>query len=194
MQNTAGRIFRVERNAVVGLHDARIVDAIVGAFNSNVPTGFLHDDAQDGAHVNARFPRYGFDGLLDEADLAIAVVKLHQSYIARPQARVLLPLAPIREVRSWAAVLDVPTAALGTSVATGNVSIAGWGIALLGGEFDHLADLEACWVNAWVCSLERLERYSMIFGDFGKGIASFDGVCAHDDLSGLGDADGSLEG
>ena len=104
----------------MGLHQTGIVDSIIGRTHTNVPRRFLHDDAQDGANVDAGLPSDSFDGLLDVGNFALAVVEFHQLGVAFPEEVVLLPATPIREVGRAPAVVFVPSAALSASLGAGN--------------------------------------------------------------------------
>jgi hypothetical protein len=53
------------------LHQPRVLDAIIRRLDPHIPPGFLHDDTQDDADVNAGFGRHTLNGGLDEADLGV---------------------------------------------------------------------------------------------------------------------------
>ena len=107
-------IARVESDAGVRLHDARVPDAVVRGADADVAAGFLHDDAQDDALVDAGLGADLLNGLLDEVDFAGAVVEGHEGGVLRPEGVVAGPVFGVGEVGGWAAVLDVAAADAGT--------------------------------------------------------------------------------
>lgn len=104
------RVAGIERDAGVGLHDARVADAVVGRADADVAAGFLHDDAEDGAGVDAGFGRDTLDGGLDVGDFAGAVVEGHEGGVLRPEGVIVGPGAWVREPGGRAAVVDVAPA------------------------------------------------------------------------------------
>jgi len=65
---------RVEGDAIMGLHDSRVCDAVVGGRNSQAATRLLHDNSQDGTVVNSRCSGDLLDIILDPVDLAVSVI------------------------------------------------------------------------------------------------------------------------
>ena len=122
LEDAALGVARVESDAGVGLHDARVADAVVGGADADVAAGFLHDDAEDGAGVDAGLGGHLLDGGLDEADFAGAVVEGHQGRVLRPELLVTGPGAWVGEVGGRAAVRDV--AAADTGAARGTAAVA----------------------------------------------------------------------
>ena len=84
-------VARVESDAGVGLHDARVADAVVGGPDADVAAGLLHDDAKDDTGVDAGLGGDLLDGGFDKADLAGAIVERHQGGILRPEGVVVGP-------------------------------------------------------------------------------------------------------
>ena len=112
------RVAGIERDTGVGLHDARVADAIVGRADADVAAGFLHDDAQDDALVDAGFGRDPGDGGSDVGDFAGAVVEGQEGGVLRPEGVVVGPGAWVREPGGRAAVGDVaPAHAAGSGAA-----------------------------------------------------------------------------
>ncbi len=70
-QDTPSGIRRVERETFVRLHEARVSDAIVRRAHAYVPSGFLHDDAEDDADVDTRFSSDFLDGGFDLGDFCV---------------------------------------------------------------------------------------------------------------------------
>lgn len=66
------------------LHNAWILDTIVGAADAHVTIRFLHDNAKDGANIDARLAGDGLDAGLGVGDFAVAVVEFHQCGILLP--------------------------------------------------------------------------------------------------------------
>ena len=60
--------------AVVGLHEARVDDAVVRGGRAHAALALLHDDGQDEAAVDARLARDLLDGRVDAVDLVRRVV------------------------------------------------------------------------------------------------------------------------
>ncbi len=110
LENAALGVARVESDTGVRLHNARVAHAVVRGTNTDVTAGFLHDDAEDSASVDAGLGGDLLDGSLDEADLAGAVVEGHEGGVLGPEGIVAGPGAWVGEVGSWAAVLDIATA------------------------------------------------------------------------------------
>lgn len=77
LENAALRVAGVESDTSVGLHDARVSDAITSSTDADVASGFLHDDAKDSAGIDAGLRCDLLDGSLDETDFAGAVVEGH---------------------------------------------------------------------------------------------------------------------
>ena len=122
LEDAAAGVGRVEGDAGVGLHDARVADAVVGGADADVAAGFLHDDAEDDAGVDAGLGRDLLDGGLDEAHFARAVVEGHEGRVCRPQLLEAGPGVRVGEVRGRAAVGDV-----GAAHARAAVVAAAWG-------------------------------------------------------------------
>ena len=114
LDDAAVGIVRVESDTSVGLHDARVTDAVVRGTDADVAAGFLHDDAQDDAFVDAGLGADFLNGLLDEVDLAGAVVEGHELGVLGPEGVVAGPVLGVGEVGSWAAILDIATTDAGT--------------------------------------------------------------------------------
>ena len=167
------RVARVERDTGVGLHDARVPDAVVGGADAHVAAGFLHDDAQDDARVDAGFGRDSLDGGLDVGDFAGAVVEGHEGGVLRPEGVEVGPVAWVREPGGRAAVVDVaPAHAAGSGAAAAR----GGGGSSGAGEVDDLADLEAAGVYAGVGGFEGADGGAVGLGDGPEGVAGFDSV------------------
>ena len=58
------------------LHQSRVSDSIIGGRHSDTALGFLHDDGQDEAMVDAGRLCGGFDGVVDVTDFLGGVVGL----------------------------------------------------------------------------------------------------------------------
>ena len=115
LEDAALGIVRVEGDAGVGLHDARVPDAVVRGPDADVAAGFLHDDAQDDALVDAGLGADLVNGFLDEVDLAGAVVEGHERGVLGPEGLVAGPILGVGEVGGRAAVLDIAAADAGTA-------------------------------------------------------------------------------
>ena len=85
LQDAALGIGRVEGDAVVGLHDARVDDAVVGGGHAHVARALLHDDGEDDARVDVGGARDFLDGALHEADFLWRVVDLEGREIHGPE-------------------------------------------------------------------------------------------------------------
>ena len=173
LKDAALRIARIERDTGVGLHDARVPDAIVRRADADVTAGFLHDDAQDDTLIDAGFRRDPLDGGLDVCDFAGAVVEGHEGGVLRPEGVVVRPVAWVRESGGGTAVVDVAPAH-----AAGSGAAAAWGGggSSGAGEVDDLADLEAAGVHAWVRGFEGADCGAVGLGDGPEGVAGYDGV------------------
>ena len=133
LKDASLRVSGIECDTGVGLHDARVSDAVVGLADADVAAGFLHDDAQDDARVDAGFGRDPLDGGLDVRDFAGAVVKGHEGGVLRPEGVEVGPVAWVWEPGGGAAVVDVAPAH-GAAAARGRGGSSG------AGEVDDLAD------------------------------------------------------
>lgn len=140
--------------------------------DADVATRLLDDDAQDDTVVDARRLGDGLDRRLDERDLGVRVVELHQALVLLPEIVPAGPRVGVREVGRGPAVVDVALAGAGRRAA-----------AAVGasGQLEDLADLELLGVDARVGGLEGLEGDSMALGDGEEGVACLDCV-AHFDL------------
>lgn len=136
--------------------------------DANVATRLLHDDAQDNTVVDTGLLGDGLDRLLDERDLGIRVVELHQPLVVLPELVIAGPLGRVREVGRGPAVVHVALALARLRTAAG------------AGELQDLADLELLGVHAGVGGLERLEGDSMALGDGEEGVAGLDCVAHFD--------------
>ena len=173
LKNATLRVARVERDTGVGLHDARVTDAVVGRADADVAAGFLHDDAQDDARVDAGFGRDPLDGGLDVGDFAGAVVEGHEGGVLRPEGVEVGPVAWVWEPGGGATVVDVApadAAGPGAAAARGGRGSSG------AGEVDDLADLEAAGVHAGVGGFDGADGGAVRLGDGPEGVAGFDGV------------------
>lgn len=94
------------------LHEAWIADSVVGRANTDIAPGLLHDNAEDCSDINAGLGSYGFDRVLDECDLVVAVVEFNESGVGLPEGGVGCPLVLRREVGGGAGVLHVIAAGL----------------------------------------------------------------------------------
>lgn len=183
LQDTSLGIGRVEGDAVVRLHDARVADAVVGGGDADVAAGFLNDDAEDAADVDAALARDLLDGLVDVVDLGVAVVELHERAVHAPERGVRGPLARVRVGRGGAGVVDVSAAAVGAAggaddlaVGLGRVVVGARVVGAAAGEVDDLADLQGGWVDARVGGFEGTDGGAVVFGNLPEGVALFDGV------------------
>lgn len=187
LEDASGRVGGIEGNAVVALHQARVVDAVVGRLDPWVAARFLDDGAQDGTNVDARLLCDGLDGGVDVLDLLVARVVLHELGVLRPEHRVLGPLALRWELGCWAAVLDVAATTVGTAGGSWNAAANGLlsgrsiaaSVAAGAGQLDDLADLEGLRLDAGVGSLDGLDGGVVLLGDLIEGIALLDGVVGH---------------
>ena len=132
------RVAGIERDTGVGLHDARVPDAVVRRADADVAAGFLHDDAQDDARVDAGFGRDPLDGGLDVRDFAGAVIEGHEGGILRPERVEVGPVAWVWEPGGGTAVVDVAAA---DAAGSGAAAAWGGGGSSGAGEVDDLADL-----------------------------------------------------
>lgn len=121
--------------------------------------------------VDARFLGDGLDRLLDERDLGVRVVQLHEALVVLPQLVIAGPLGRVGEVGRGPAVLDV---ALALARLPAGAPSAG------AGELDDLADLELLGVDAGVGGLDLLDGCSMALSDGEEGVACLDGVAHFD--------------
>lgn len=119
--------------------------------------------------VDARLLGDGLDGALDEGDLGVRVVQLHQALVGVPEVVIGGPLGRVREVGRGPAVVDVARASARRRRA-----------AAAAGEVDDLADLELRGVHARVGSLEGREGDAMRLGDGEEGVAGLDCVAHFD--------------
>lgn len=160
LENAALGVAWVESDTGVGLHDARVTDAVVRGANADVAAGFLHDDAKDDAAVDAGLGGDLLNGSLDEGDFAGAVVEGHQGGVLGPEGLVAGPGVWVWEVGSWAAVWDVATTDGGTTRA---------GVAA--GEVDDLADVKRAGVHSRVGGLNGADGGTVCLGDGPEGVA-----------------------
>ena len=170
LEDAAFRIARVEGDAGVGLHDARVADAVVGGADADVAAGFLHDDAEDDAGVDAGLGGDFGNRFLDEADFAGAVVEGHQGGVLGPEGLVAGPGAWAWEVGSGAAVLDIAT----TDAGTGRAWVVGWAVgwgAPSAGEFDDLTNMERTRAYSRVGGLDGRDRGTVALSDGPEGVA-----------------------
>lgn len=120
--------------------------------------------------VDARLLGDGLDGLLDERNLGVRVVELHETLVVLPQLVIAGPLGRVWEVGSGTAVVDVALALAGLP-ATGAAGA---------GELDDLADLELLGVDAGVGGLDLLDGGSMALSDGEESVACLDCVAHFD--------------
>ena len=185
LQDTALRIRRVERNAVMALHKARVTHAVVSSPDTNIAAGFLHDDAKDTANVDAGLGAYFLDGRLDETDFLGGGVEFHERAVLLPESVVRGPFVARWVGGCGTVVVDVASTAVGTAVGANDFAVSATVAAFRGrrrafaGELDFLADLEGLGIEAWVGVFEGLEADAVCFGDLKEGVAAFDCV-AHD--------------
>ena len=122
LENTAAGVARVESDPGVRLHDTGVSNTVVGGTDADVAAGFLHDDAEDGAGIDAGLGGDLLNSGLDKVDLARAVVEGHQGGVLGPELLVAGPGARVGEVGSWAAVCDIATADAGAARGTGAIA------------------------------------------------------------------------
>jgi hypothetical protein len=110
--------------AVVGLHEARVDDAVVGGGHAHAALALLHHDGQNEALVDAGGAGHLLDGALDAGDLTRRVVGApgvppagvrHGGGIGRPE---VVPGAPDGHVRPSSTVRTV-TSVEGVAVGNG---------------------------------------------------------------------------
>lgn len=135
--------------------------------DAHVTTRLLHDDAQDHATVDARLLGDLLDRLLDERDLGVRVVQLHQALVLLPELVPAGPLGRVREVGRGPAVLDVAVALARRAGAR---------------ELEDLTDLEALGVHAGVGGLELLKGDTVALCDGEESVACLDCVAHFDGL------------
>lgn len=162
------------------------MDAVVGAADADVAAGFLHDDDEDGADVDARRGRDGFDGAVDQLHFGVARVKFHEAGILRPQRRVGRPLGWVGVCGCGAGVGYEVAAAVAAALGADDLTVAalGWGwstavaavVVTTTREVDGLTNLEGGWVNARVGGLEGVDGDAEFLGDGPEGVAGLDGV------------------
>lgn len=162
LENAALGVARVESDTGVGLHDARVADTVVRGANADVAAGFLHDDAQDDAAVDAGLGGDLLNGSLDEGDFAGAVVERHQGGVLGPEGLVAGPGVWVWEVGSWPAVLDVATTDGGRGVGTAVAAA---------GKVDDLADLKRAGVHSRVGGLDGADGGTVRLSDGPEGVA-----------------------
>lgn len=166
-------------SAVVRLHLPGVADAVGGRADANVAPTLLHDDAEDGAHVDAGSGRHRLDGFLDERDILLAVVELHESRVGLPKVRVRRLLLPGWEVGRAAGVLDVASAASAPSLRAWNAAAGPWTAGRSGMQVDDLADLELLGGNTGI-GAENVGKGGVVAGCNGaQRIAGSDGVGAY---------------
>lgn len=164
------------------------MDAVVGAADADIAAGFLHDDDEDGADVDARRGRDGFDGAVDQLDFGVARVKFHEARILRPQRRVGCPLGWVGVCGCGAGVGYEVAAAVAAALGADDLAVAalGWGwsatvaaivvVVAATREVDGLTNLEGGWVDARVGGLEGVDGDAEFLGDGPEGVAGLDGV------------------
>lgn len=137
--------------------------------DADVAAGLLDDDAEDNAVVDARLLGDGLDGLLDERNLGVRVVQLHEALVVLPERVIAGPLGRVGEVGRGPAVVDVALALARLPAAAAGA-----------GQLDDLADLELLGVDARVGGLDLLHGGSMALSDGEEGVACLDCVAHFD--------------
>ena len=174
LEDAALGVAVVEGDTGVGLHDARVADAVVGGADADVAPGFLHDDAEDDALVDAGLRADFLDGLFDEADFAGAVVEGHQGGVLGPEGLVAGPGVWVGEAGSWAAVLDIGTT--DAAWTGGTAVVAAWGGGFTAGEVNDLADVKGTRVDSRVGGLDCGDGSTVRLSDGPEAVARFDGI------------------